>query len=73
MVKSTVTGCRHGYVHLQCHSVHGASSSKAANMGITTSDILKAANWSTELVFQKFYYKPTISASYGRAVLSTDN
>ena len=55
------------------HSVRGASSSKAANMGITTNDILKAANWSTESVFQKFYYKPTISASYERAVLSTDN
>ena len=51
------------------HSVRGASSSKAANMGITTNDILKAANWSTE----SGYYKPTISSSYGRAVLSTDD
>ena len=33
------------------HLVHGASSSKTANMGITTNDILKAANWSTESVF----------------------
>ena len=33
------------------HSVCGASSSKAANMGITTNDIPKAANWSTESVF----------------------
>ena len=55
------------------NSVRGVSSSKAANMGITTNDILKAANWSTESVFQKFNYKPTISASYGRAVLSTDD
>ena len=36
------------------HSVRGASSSKAANMGITTNDILRAADWSSESVFQKF-------------------
>ena len=29
-----------------------------ANTGITTSDILKAADWSSETVFTKFYYKP---------------
>ena len=52
------------------HSVRGASSSRAANMGITTNDILKAANWSSESVFQRFYYKPTEISKYGRAVLS---
>jgi len=52
------------------HSTRGASSSTAANIGITTNDILKAANWSSESVFQKFYYKPSDNPSYGRAVLS---
>ena len=52
------------------HSVRGASTSKAANMGITTEDILKAANWSSESVFQRFYYKPTKKPEYGRAVLA---
>ena len=53
------------------HSVRGASASKAANMGITTNDILKAADWSSESVFQKFYHKPIAEQhSYGRAVLS---
>ena len=33
------------------HSVQGASSTMAANLGITTNDILKAADWSTESVF----------------------
>ena len=33
------------------HSVRGASCSKVANMGITTNDILKAANRRTESVF----------------------
>ena len=53
------------------HSVRGASSSVAANLGITTNDILKAADWSSESVFKKFYYKPTKDPSFRRAVLST--
>ena len=52
------------------HSTRGASASTAASMGVTTNEILKAADWSSESVFQKFYYKPTESSSYGRAVLS---
>ena len=38
------------------HLVQGAASSTAANMGITTNNILKAADWSSESIFQKFYY-----------------
>ena len=34
------------------HSVRGASSSAAASAGISTSDILKAAGWSSESTFQ---------------------
>ena len=37
------------------HSVRGAPSSAAAMAGITTNDILKAADWSTDLVFRRFY------------------
>ena len=40
------------------HSTRGASSSAAAVSGITTTDILKAADWSTESVFRKFYCHP---------------
>ena len=36
------------------HSVRGASSTAAANLGITTNDILKAVDWSSESVFQGF-------------------
>jgi len=48
------------------HSIRGASFSatKVAN------DMLKAAEWSSASVFQKFYYKPPDNPSYGRAVLS---
>ena len=35
-----------------------------------TSDILKAADWSSETVFTKFYYKPLRSGAFGEAVLS---
>ena len=53
------------------HYTRGASSSAAADSGITTTDILKAADWSTESVFRKFYYDPSHDPSYGQAVLSS--
>ena len=52
------------------HSVRGVSSSAAANLGITTNEILKAADWSSQSVFQRFYYKPVEDPGFGRAVLS---
>ena len=52
------------------HSVRGASSSSAVAAGMTTSDILQAADWSSESVFRKFYYRPTGNVAYGQAVLS---
>ena len=51
------------------HSVRGASSSAAATTDITTADILKAANWNSESVLQRFYYRSADDPSYGRAVL----
>ena len=55
---------------LGAHSVRGASSSAAASAGISTSDILKAAGWSPESTFQRFYYRPTDNPSFGRVVFS---
>jgi hypothetical protein len=40
--------------------------------GITANDILKAVDWSSETVFQKFYHKPTTSRQFGKAVLSSE-
>ena len=54
----------------KAHSVRGAATSAAAGAGVTTADILKAANWSSESVFTKFYYKPVRSGTFGEAVLS---
>ena len=54
----------------KAHSTQSAAASAAANTGITTSDILKAADWSSETAFTKFYYKPLRSGAFGEAVLS---
>ena len=54
----------------KAHSVRGAAASAAANAGVTTADILQAADWSSESVFTKFYYKPVRSGTFGVAVLS---
>ena len=40
------------------YSTRSASASAAADSGVTTNDILKAADWSTESVFRRFYYRP---------------
>ena len=39
----------------KAHSVREASSSTAAAAGVTTSEILQAADWSSASTFQKFY------------------
>ena len=56
----------------KAHSVQGAASSKAAWFGVTISDILQAADWSSEATFQRFYHRPTDDenkSSFGMAVL----
>ena len=39
------------------HSTHGASASVTAKGEVTLEEILKATNWSSESVFQRFYHK----------------
>ena len=55
------------------HSTRGASTSAAASAGVTTGDILKAANWSSESVFQRFYHRTVDRASFGRAVINQNS
>ena len=57
----------------KAHSVRGAAATAASTGGITTNDILQAADWSSESVFTKFYHKPTRDVSFGEAALSTSN
>ena len=54
----------------KAHSVRGVAVTAAHNAGVTTGDILNAADWSTQSVFQKFYYKPSRSTGFGIAVLN---
>ena len=53
------------------HSVRGASTSAASGAGVTMNDIMQAADWSYELVFRRFYYRPSHDTTYGRTVLSS--
>ena len=48
------------------HSVRGASVSAAAGAGVSTNDILKAAYWSSDSVFRRFYYcmKPHLDSLF---------
>ena len=59
----------------KAHSVRGASSSTAAAAGVTTADILNAADWSSVTTFQKFYCRQTKesgdNSAFGTAVLSS--
>ena len=57
----------------KAHSMRSASTSAAAAAGVTTGGILKAADWSSEAVFQKFYHKPSAAGQFGLAVLSSNS
>ena len=54
----------------KAHSTRSAAITAAANSGLTTNDIFNAADWSSESVVRKFYYKPCRDSSFGTAVLS---
>ena len=56
---------------IKTHSVRSAATSAAANQGVTTEGILKAADWSTESSFQWFYYKPLHNTEFPITVLSS--
>ena len=44
----------------KAHSKKGMAVTSAANAAITMEDILKAADWSSDTVFRRFYYDATI-------------
>ena len=56
----------------KAHSVRGAACSTAAWSGVTTTDILNAADWSNEGTFQQFYHREIRDRSmFGTSVLSS--
>jgi len=58
----------------KAHSVRGASSLTAAWAGVSTADILKAVDWSSEGTFQTFYHHKegsSLSRTFGALVLAS--
>ena len=55
----------------QGHSVRSAAASTTKKLGVSSTEIMKVADWSRESTFLKFYYKPTEHTSFGRTVLSS--
>jgi len=61
---------------LKVHSVRGALCSTAAGVGVTTKDIVVAADWSSEGTFQRFYcreLKKDDGTAFGTSVLSSNS
>lgn len=52
---------------------HSVRSSTAAMQGITTEDILSAADWSSDSTFRRFYYKPIRDTGFAESVLTATN
>ena len=55
------------------HSTRGAVTSKAKVHRASIADILKAANWSSQSTFCRFYDRPISSEEFGRALLHTED
>jgi hypothetical protein len=55
----------------KAHSTRGAAASAAASAGMSVTDILKTADWSSESTFTQFYYKEIRSTDFGDKVLSS--
>ena len=56
----------------KAHSVRGASTSKAVNMGVSINDIIFTADWTNIRTFEKFYHRPLESSDYLPAILQEE-
>jgi len=70
-IKSILTKSGINTEIFKAHSTRSAAVSSAANAGITTNDILNAADWSSESVFRNFYYKSVNKSTFGSSILSS--
>ena len=57
----------------KAHSTRGAASSAARDRGVSVQDILQTADWTRETTFNRFYYRPKYSNSFGKAVLNGES
>ena len=56
----------------KAHSIRGASTFKAVNMGVSINDIISTADWTHIRTFEKFYHRPLESEDYFPAVLQEE-
>ena len=55
----------------KAHLVRGASATAAHNKGASLEDILHLADWSTDSMFRRFYYRPTHNPGPARSLVNT--
>ena len=46
-------------LEFSAHSIRGAASTAAVMKGLSISEVLRIADWSSDNVFKTFYFKPT--------------
>ena len=52
------------------HLTRGASTSAAADEGLSVDLILEAADWASAQTFERFYHRQASRAAFARAVLT---
>ena len=71
-IKTTLAGAGIDTSIFGAHSTRGAASSAAADAGLSISEILEAADWSSATTFERFYYRPQqAKKAFGVSVLKT--
>jgi len=55
----------------KAHSIRSAATSAAADAGVSVTEIMQAADWTSASVFEKFYYRPSQSSTFGHTIISS--
>ena len=55
----------------KAHSIQSASTSAAADAGVSVTEIMEAADWTSASVFKKFYYRPSWPSTFGHTVINS--
>jgi len=51
------------------HSIQSATTSAAAGASVT--EIMEAADWTSESMFEKFYHRPSRSSTFGHTFINS--
>lgn len=55
----------------KAHSTRGAAASASAKLGVSMSDIMKAAGWASDSTFSRHYHRPSASSVLARSLLES--